>query len=1143
VTYLQVLREVQARGLGLTVSGSDLRLQGPQQRIDAELVSRIRSVKAELIGYLTAATPPEANGYPLTLLQRGYLIGRSDSVEIGNVASHVYHEIDGCWDIDRLESALNVVIARHGMLRTRFTADGRQITEPIVTARIDRLDLRGESDAGQQVHLTALREQRSHRMLPWDRAPLLAVEVTLLGDDRMRLHVGHDGLVMDGISMFLFFSDWWRSYTGVGRPADGAKESDQTKEPGGAKEAEGATDADRGDVPFADYVASLEAMRAKPAAQRSRTYWLDRIGDLPPRPGLAVRTNPSAITHPRFVQYSARLDPRSWAALKIRAASAGLTPTAVLLAAYAEALARWGAGSRFTLTTTVANRPPIHPRIIDAIGNFSETLLIEIDIDRRRTFSERAHAVQARLRRDLDHRHFSGIEVLRELARRQAGADARMPFTFNSAIGYVRSDIDGSALELFGPEVYTSSQTPQVWLNAFAFEQHGSVVVQLDAVDGLFPDGMIRALAGGYQTLLHSLLDEAMWSATTFDLLPDDQRARRKAANDTACLLPEQFVHDPFLAQAVRTPDAPAIVTTSAIMTYGELYRRAGHAAAWLRARQIGPDELVGLIMHRGPEQIVGILAALMAGGAYLPVDAALPAARVRYMLRDARVRCVLTNTGWQADDGDGIDMLTLDVATPEAPLASSAPAPDATPDDLAYVLYTSGTTGEPKGVMISHRSVANVVADCNARFGMGPADRFIAVSAFTFDLSVYDVFGALSAGAALVLPDAERATDPVHLLDLCDSFGVTVWNSVPAMAGLMAEQAETGGGDRLGAMRLVMLSGDRIPPTLPAALRRVKDDLTLMSLGGPTETTIWNISHPISGQDSGDAIPYGRPNANNRAYVLDADGLDAPDWVIGEICAAGTGLARGYWADEARTAERFCFDERRGERLYRTGDLGRYLPDGSIDIAGRSDFQIKVNGYRIEAGEVEMRLAAIQVVKQAVVVRQAAAQGHRLVAHLVPAGDARPTEEEIRRALREHLPDYMTPSVIVWHESLPLTANGKVDRGTLTMMTALAPTAGATATTAGAAGRSGGTTRLETELIALWASILRTPPESIGPDVDFYDVGGDSLAAARIFTGLRKQFGVSITLDRLHEVRTVRAMATWIDAERPATADAAGAA
>jgi pyochelin synthetase len=326
------------------------------------------------------------------------------------------------------------------------------------------------------------------------------------------------------------------------------------------------------------------------------------------------------------------------------------------------------------------------------------------------------------------------------------------------------------------------------------------------------------------------------------------------------------------------------------------------------------------------------------------------------------------------------------------------------------------------------------------------------------------------------------------------------------------------------------MMSGDRIPPSLPSLLRRLKPDLRLVSLGGPTETTIWNIQYPIGDDQAADRIPYGRPNANNRAYILDADGLDAPDWVTGEICAAGVGVARGYWADEARTAARFGYDERLGERVYRTGDLGRYLPDGNIDILGRSDFQIKVNGYRIEAGEVETRLTAIAEVKQAVVVRQAGAEGDRLVAHLVPAGDVRPSTEQIRHALHEHLPSYMTPSVVVWHDSLPLTRNGKVDQASLAAVTPQAATA-ETAETAGTAAAAGETGSLQRQVAELWASVLGVPAASIGPGTDFYDLGGESLAAARIFTAVRKQFGVGITLDQLYQVCTIASMSGLIAA------------
>ncbi|UQA92155.1 non-ribosomal peptide synthetase [Streptomyces halobius] len=1097
MSYRDVLREIESRGLSVSLSGNDLRLQGGRERMDPQFIARIKSVKEELIAHL-AEEERHGPGFPLTTLQRAYLLGRSGIFEIGDVASHVYHEIEGVWDVDRLESALEAVVDAHSALRSRFVGDDRQITEfRQYRPRIPCLDLRGESPEEQRRIRRELREQRSHRVLAADQVPLIAVEVTILADDRMVLHVSHDGLVMDGISMFLFFHAWWQCYR------DGIDE--------GAPQ----------ELPYAEYVAALEVGRDRAPARRSREYWLARIDELAPHPDLPLRTSPSALTTTRFSQREVRVGEQEWTTLKERAAYAGLTPSALLLAAYAETLATWGADSRFTINTTVANRPPIHPRVFQAIGNFSDTMLVEAEVDRTRTFEERARALQARLRRDLDHRHFSGGDVMQELARRRGGvAGARMPFTFNSAIGHMGGEVDGSALELFGPEVYTVSQTPQVWLNAFAMEQHGGLVVQLDGIDELFPEGMLDDLAHGYRTLLDTLGDEAAWQRTTFDLLPEAQRERRREANDTAVPLPETMLGDAFTAQAERVPDAPAIITSGRQISYGELLRRAAAAACWLRAGNVGRNELVGLVMSRGPEQIVAILATVLAGAAYLPVDAALPAERQNYMLRDGRVRRVLTNTGWQDTSGER-QVLHLDVAgaadgTPDLP----ALLPGSHPDDLAYVLYTSGTTGEPKGVMVSHRNVANVVADCQRRFGITPADRYFAISAFNFDLSVWDVFGALSAGAALVMPDRDRAVDPAHWLELCESAGVTVWNSVPAIVSLLHDQA-VADGTVPPALRLVMMSGDRIPPALPSALRQMKPTVDVVSLGGPTETTIWNILHPVGpDEDGSESIPYGRPNANNRAYVLDRDGLDCPDWVTGEICAAGTGLARGYWGDEARTAERFFHDGRRGERLYRTGDLGRYLPDGNIAILGRSDFQIKVNGYRIEAGEVETRLVAIDTVAKAVVAGRPGAQGDRLVAHLVPVGEQRPSVAELRDALRRDLPDYMIPTAVIWHDELPLTKNGKVDRGRLADVPVkeTAPAADAPV--------SGGEPETDTEkaLVEIWSQVLR------GTQVGVHDslgaLGGDSIAAARILTAVRKRFGVAIPLDMFAEMDTIRAMA-----------------
>jgi amino acid adenylation domain-containing protein len=1110
MTHLQVLDEIEARGLRISATGTDLRLQGPRERMDPDLIGRIKANKAALISHLSQVeaggqlAAGGRDGFALTPLQRSYLLGRGDLFEFGNVANHIYREIEGCWDLDRLEAALQSVVDRHGTLRTRFTPDGRQIEEPApLPVRIPRLDLRDQDAQAQRRTRHEIRNERSHRILPTDRAPVLAIEATILADDRMVIHFSQDGLVMDAVSAMLFMRAWWNAYRDL--PADPP-----------------------GEVCFEDYVAALDTARTKPPYERSREYWLGRLDNLAPHPDLPLRISPSEVTSPRFTPRSISLDPGRWDSLKSHAARAGLTPSAVLLTAYAETLSVWGAGDRFTLNTTVAHRPPIHPRMLDAIGPFSDTMLVEIALDPEAGFQDRAQAVQSQLRRDLDHRHFSGIDVMRELGRRRRGAaQVRMPYTFTSAIGYPQRDVDGAAFEVFGPEVYSVSQTPQVWVNVFVREQHGALLVQIDGVDELFPAGLLDAMVDGYRRLLNALLDEAAWAATTFDLLPEDQRLRRQAANDTASPLDDLLLPDAFIAHATAAPAAPAVLTTNGTLSYGELLRRARHTAAWLRAREVGRGDLVGLVMARGPEQIIGILATLLTGAAYLPVDASLPEHRRRYMLRDGRVRCVLTNLDPDrlALDEWTVHRVDASPAPDNEPGSDQAPVTGSNPDDLAYVLYTSGTTGEPKGVMVSHRSVANVVADCNARFGIGPADRFFGISAFTFDLSVYDIFGALSAGAAIVLPDADRAADASHWLECCGRFGVTVWNSVPSIAALLHDQAVADPSTALDPLRLVMLSGDRIPPALPAALRRLRDGLAVIGLGGPTETTIWNIVYPIGEDEQGQrSIPYGKPNANNRLYVLDGSGRDVPDWVPGEICAAGVGLARGYWGDEQRTRQRFYHDAGRGERMYRTGDIGRYLPDGNIDILGRDDQQIKVNGYRIEAGEVETRLAAVEEVRQAVVVRHEAANGARLVAHLVAVADRRPTDQALRDALATQIPEYMIPASFVWHDRLPLTGNGKVDRTRL----AIAEPVPRPRPVHRPGGEPTGT---ESALAGVWASVLGL--DGVGLSDRFTDLGGDSIGAARVVTQVRKLYGVGIQLHQLADLDTVEAMAAYIDAAR----------
>jgi epothilone synthetase B len=424
-------------------------------------------------------------------------------------------------------------------------------------------------------------------------------------------------------------------------------------------------------------------------------------------------------------------------------------------------------------------------------------------------------------------------------------------------------------------------------------------------------------------------------------------------------------------------------------MSYRDLDLHARCVAQWLRERGVRPQELVAISMEKGWEQIVAVLGTLMAGAAYMPLDAALPELRREHLLRSGEVRFVLTQSRFPSHFRGEVEALAVDLL----PLDPAAPQPTpGSPADLAYVLYTSGSTGMPKGVMIEGRSIVNRMSDVVSRFGLTAQDRAIALTALHHDLSVFDIFGMLCcAGGALVIPDHDKLREPGHWCEIMARDGVTVWNSVPAFMSMLVEHLESAGSAAAPSLLWCILSGDFIPVTLPDRMRALAPGLAIVAAGGPTETTVWDICNPLDMVDTSlPSIPYGKPMANARYHVL-KDNLDpCPDWTPGELYIGGVGLARGYWRDDAANAAKFVMHPQTGERLYRSGDMGRWLPDGNIEILARRDFQVKIQGQRIELGEIEAALNALPEVDRAVVtVAGDSPERRRLVAHVVPTGRA----------------------------------------------------------------------------------------------------------------------------------------------------------
>ncbi len=1097
---LSILREAAAAILRLPVSAITDRSALPRLGLDSLLAFELRArLAAELgtapepaalladqpLAALAATLPMEAGRsvttiqpniadrfepFPLTDIQLAYWLGRTSGFALGG-ACHVYWEFTAGpeRDPDRLEAALNRLIAMHDMLRAVVLPDGTQRVLAQVPPYVIE---RHGADA-----LPALRSAMTRETFDPTRWPLFRVAFSQ-DETTTRVHLGIDLLIIDVPSLAVLLGQWGMLCA----------------EPGAVLPGPGIT--------FRDYVLHQRREEDSSAFEAAEAYWAALAPSLPPAPVLPDMKPLDARAEWAWNRHRDVLDRDDWARLRSHARAAGVTPVAVLVTAFAEVLARWAAARRFTVNLTVNDRQPIHPDITAVIGDFTSTVLLGLDVDTPVPFADRARGTGGDLATHLGHARYTGVRVL------QQRGNGLMPVVFTSMLGY------GALSGPLGRLEHGATRTPQVWLDAQVMEDDGALVFTWDAIDALFPDGLMGGMFAAWGSALRTLAsDAAIWERPLSGWLDDTEKARRVRRNATNHPLPEGLLHEPFLRQALAHPDRVAVIGPDGMVTHGDLLRHASAVAEALG--DLPPDQLVAVSLPKGWRQVAAVIGVLLAGGAYLPIDPTLPEARRHHLVARGEASVVLTldalGLGWP----DGIQVVAMESIEPASAVM---PVPRAKPHDLAYVIFTSGSTGEPKGVMIEHRAALNTVLDVNDRYRVTPSDRVLGLSSLGFDLSVYDIFGVLGVGGAIVLPDPRSAADPAHLADLIRSHGVTIWNSVPMFVQLFMEAQDAG--DALARLRLVMMSGDWIPIGLPPRLHQANPALDVISLGGATEASIWSIAYPIGAPDPAwGSIPYGFPMRNQRFHVLDERLDDCPDWIAGELFIAGIGLARGYWRDEAITASRFITHPVTGERLYRTGDLGRYRDDGVIEFLGRNDDQVKIGGYRIELGEIEATLARHPKVRHAAVVVRTDADGHRslMAFHVSDGADA----AELRDHVGRTLPGYMVPAAFQRLEAMPLNANEKVDRKAL--MAWRAPAVAVETTAPGPAA-------LETQILAIWRDVLRNP--LLPPDGKLFEHGAHSFHAVDANTRINRALGVGCTVTDIFEFATVRALAAAL-AER----------
>ncbi|MBT1265324.1 non-ribosomal peptide synthetase [Pseudomonas sp. VS38] len=1029
-------------------------------------------------GQATHLKPVAAdNDFALTPLQQAYWFGRDPAMPLGGVGCHLYQELDGYQvDAQRLESAVMRLTHRHPMLRACFPNSTCQRVLP--TSPWPGLTVHERPDE------LALRERLAHRCLDVRQGEVFDVQLSRLPDGRSRVHLNIDLLVADVLSISVLLRDLALIYSG--------------------QEAQ----LPRLEWDFAHY---LGATRTSDAG--ARDYWLQRLDDLPDGPQLPLAHEPQSLGPPRFRRLAMRLGRAQLRALEDQARQHGLTLASVLCCAYTQVLGRWSASQHFLLNVPLFNRQELHPCVPHLLADFSNLVLLEIDQRQAGSFAQQAQALQRQLHRDIAHSAWPGVEVLRELSRtRQGGA----PVVFACNLG--EAFVDATCRQHLGEPGWALSQTPQVWLDHQSYPLPDGLLLNWDGVDALFPEGLLDEMFTAYGDLL-AWLCTGDWRQPAPLPLPQGQQEVRAAVNHTPWAYDKGLLHDGFFQQAQVHPQRVALITEDAELSYAELAAQALQVAGALRQWGIEPGDTVAITLPKGQAQIVAVLGILAAGAVYVPVGIEQPAARRDMIYQRAGAKVVITDTAHR-DRGVWLaDLQVVDLAQARSARALKQPI-EVAPDALAYVIFTSGTTGEPKGVEVSHQAALNTVAAINRRYQVGADDRVLGVSALDFDLSVYDLFGLLSVGGAVVLPADARRKEPSEWLRLIRQQRVTLWNSVPALLDMLTLKAREP--NALSGLRLAMVSGDWVRLDLPRRLRLAAgESARFAALGGATEAAIWsNVQDVDEVPVHWLSIPYGKPLDNQSFRVVDSQGRDCPDWVAGELWIGGAGVAQGYRGLPHLSAQRFV--EHAGQRWYRTGDQGRYWPDGSLEFLGRMDQQVKVRGFRIELSEIDVALERHPAVSRAVTLVLPGANP-QLAATLM--GDALPDAEAMRQWLCQWLPEHMLPDHWLNLTELPLSANGKVDRAALLWLVQ--------EQRQGARPEHEDAPQGEAEqlLAGLWRELLDIP--LVGRNQGFFALGGNSLLAARLIERIARQFDVELSLKDFFNAATVARQAQWLVARR----------
>jgi amino acid adenylation domain-containing protein len=914
-------------------------------------------------------------------------------------------------DTQRLEQSWQQLMKLHATLRSVIGEDKRQhvyIQPP--DYGISHHDLSAFSGSILDRKLVHIRKSILEEKRALNKWPLFSINTSRLPGDVIRIHFYIHPIICDLAGLKKILGDWASLY----------------KDPGALSPGRGmAANEDANEMP---HVAEENTDIS------TDLYWKNKIGNLPVKPDLPEKDN--ARYSSCSVTISRRISQSLVENIRQNGLKRSIPFSIVLLSLFSETIANWSKNQHCCLKTHISGKGKSNTSLIeDNIGEFSVFIPTGTLVCNKTPFAAGTKKVMEDHFMNLKHLPEQGNAIINELSEHRGEAmEGILPVVYTDmqdSTGFG----DAHFTHRFGRFIHCDYHLPQTVLNHTVFEESDALLVCWHYNPGLFSKNLMETMFDSYVKMLIKLgSDDTAWEHYYQQLTPVDQINSRKAVNDTKVAYPAELLHESFFRNAEKFPGNPAIITGERQISYNELKVRALQVSSRVSSHTGGETgEVIAVLMEKCPEQVIAVLGILHAGCAYLPISADWPRARIWYILNNANVSLVITIKKQESKIElpeyvkkiilDGEESGQEDLSSPVKPGRPSV-------SDLAYIIYTSGSSGNPKGVMISHSGAYNTVCDINARFRVDENDRILALSELSFDLSVYDIFGALSSGAAIVIPRNNSRMFPMYWYNLVKNHKVTIWNSVPAFMVLFMEVMERC--PDCVSLRLVMLSGDWIPVSLPDRIRKLIPGTQVVSLGGATEASIWSIYYPIGETNTAwRSIPYGKPLGNQSFHVLNSHLEPSPDWVTGKLYIGGSGVAMGYLNNKQLTESSFIKHPDTGEYLYSTGDMGRYLPDGNIEFLGREDFQVKISGFRIELQEIESVINQFPGVKFSIV--KSCGPSHnkkKLIAYIVKNNPEESIcEKDLRQYLKEILPEYMVPASFKVVESLPLSPNGKIDR------------------------------------------------------------------------------------------------------------------